>query len=172
MKAAHVTRVVVDPGCRTRIEMILRGAPQPETISIMNTSLFRSAAFVIAVLLIASTSPISRCLRLGVNPVVIAKEKSHDWKAGTLLDISDRASAKLIDGTSYERHYWTYKVDDGIYIWQLQRDTRRRDKPLEVTINAKVEFAIEGQDAYLKDEHGEVHKLSVQTKALKQSPPQ
>ena len=41
-----------------------------------------------------------------------------------------------------------------------------------MTINAKVEFALEGQDAYLKDEHGEVHKLSVQTKVLKQSPPQ
>jgi hypothetical protein len=98
---------------------------------------------------------------------VLAKEKVHSWQKGALLDVSSRDEPRLIDGTSYERIYWVYTVDDGTYVWKLQRETRRRDKPLDVTINASVQFAIEGQKAFLKDDAGEEHSLSVIAKALK-----
>ncbi len=111
-------------------------------------------------------------LAAAYNPVLVrtveAKEKVHDWKSGKLTDIDQRDASRLVEGTSHERIYWTYTVDDGTYIWKLQRDTRRRDKPVNTTINTIVDFAVEGQDAYIKDEQGEAHKLSVQTKTLKQ----
>ena len=96
-----------------------------------------------------------------------AKEKMHDWKRGMLISSEDRDASRLYQGTSVVRIYWTYTVDDGTYVWKLERDTRRHDKPLDVTVNTQVEFAIEGQDAYMKDDHGEAHKLSVESKALK-----
>ena len=114
--------------------------------------------------LLVSVSSLEKFFRGTVE----AKEKDHTWRNGKLTDVSQRDASRLVEGTTHERTYWTYTVDDRTYVWKLDRDTRRRDKPLNVTINADVEFAIEGQDAYLKDEQGEAHKLSVQTKALKQ----
>ncbi len=35
-----------------------------------------------------------------------------------------------MEGTSHKRICWMYTVDDGAYVWKLQRDTRRHAKPL------------------------------------------
>jgi len=121
---------------------------------------------------------ISCCLvaRLIVVPsqadVVMAKGKVRQWQKGILTDITQRDASRMIKGTSQERTIWTYTVDDGHFIWKLDRDTMHRDKPLIVTINAPVEFALEGQKAYMKDDSGEEHSLSVQSKALKSVPSQ
>ncbi len=98
---------------------------------------------------------------------VLAKEKVRQWQTGKLMDVTSRDASRLANGTSIVILYWTYTVDDGKYVWKLQRDTNRRDRPLDITINADVQFAIEKQDAYLKDDHGDEHKLSVQSKAMK-----
>lgn len=96
-----------------------------------------------------------------------AKEKVHQWQKGMLIDVASRDASRLTEGTSHERSYWTYSIDDGKYVWKLQRDMIRRDKPLVVTVNTQVDFAIEGQKAFLKDESGKDHEMSVQTKILK-----
>ena len=64
-----------------------------------------------------------------------------------------------------------YTIDDGKFVWELMRTmTSRGDKPLRVTVNTDVQFAIEGYDAYLKDEDGKEHKLSVWKKTLNLKP--
>jgi hypothetical protein len=44
---------------------------------------------------------------------------------------------------------------------------KKHDKPLNVTINAPVKFAIENEDCYLLDDQGTEHKLVVEKKTLK-----
>jgi hypothetical protein len=44
---------------------------------------------------------------------------------------------------------------------------KKHDKPLEVTVNAPVKFAIEKGDCYLLDDEGKEHKLMVEKKILK-----
>jgi len=96
-----------------------------------------------------------------------AKPKEHQWQKGILTGIDLRDASRLYQGTSIVRTISIYTVDDGHFIWKLDRDTMRRDKPLDVTINGPIEFAIEGQKAYMKDDQGEEHSLSVESKALK-----
>jgi hypothetical protein len=61
-----------------------------------------------------------------------------------------------------------YTIDDGRYLWIVSRRmTKKDDKPLNVTIDAPVKFAIEKKVCYLLDEQGEEHKLTVERKRLK-----
>ncbi len=96
-----------------------------------------------------------------------AKPKQHQWQRGILTGIDLRDASRLYQGTSITRTVSIYSVDDGHFIWKLDRETTRRDKPLDVTINGPIEFAIEGQRAYMKDDQGEEHSLSVESKSLK-----
>ena len=61
-----------------------------------------------------------------------------------------------------------YTIDDGKYVWVVSRRMiKKHDKPLNVTINAPVKFAIENADCYLLDDQGKEHKLVVEKKTLK-----
>jgi hypothetical protein len=61
-----------------------------------------------------------------------------------------------------------YTIDDGKYVWVVSsRMIKKHDKPLNVTINAPVKFAIENEDCYLLDDQGTEHKLVVEKKTLK-----
>jgi len=61
-----------------------------------------------------------------------------------------------------------YTIDDGKYVWVvIRRMTKKDDKPLRVTIDTPVKFAIEKKTCYLLDEEGEEHKLTVERKTLK-----
>jgi len=61
-----------------------------------------------------------------------------------------------------------YIIDDGGMVWELYRTmTSPGDKPLRVTVNSPVQFAIEGDDAYLKDEDGKEYRLTVNKKTAK-----
>jgi len=61
-----------------------------------------------------------------------------------------------------------YTIDDGKYLWVVSRHlVKKHDKPLNVTINAPVKFAVEGGDCYLMDDEGKEHKLVVEKKTLK-----
>ena len=61
-----------------------------------------------------------------------------------------------------------YTIDDGRYLWIVSRRmTKKDDKPLNVTIDAPVKFAIEKKACYLLDEQGEEHKLTVERKRPK-----
>ena len=61
-----------------------------------------------------------------------------------------------------------YTIDDGKYVWVVTRHmTKKDDKPLNITVNSPVKFAIEKKVCYLLDEQGEEHKLTVERKTLK-----
>jgi len=61
-----------------------------------------------------------------------------------------------------------YTIDDGKYVWVVSRRMRKKhDKPLNVTINAPIKFAVENEDCYLLDDQGKEHKLVVEKKTLK-----
>ncbi|MGB8066047.1 MAG: hypothetical protein WCF26_29460 [Candidatus Sulfotelmatobacter sp.] len=61
-----------------------------------------------------------------------------------------------------------YTIDDGKYLWVVSRRmVKKHDKPLNLTINAPVKFAIEKGDCYLLDDEGKEHKLMVEKKILK-----
>ena len=46
----------------------------------------------------------------------------------------------------------------------------KHDKALDITINSHIQFAIEGQTCYLRDEEGKEHTLSVEKKIAKTAP--
>ena len=62
-----------------------------------------------------------------------------------------------------------YTIDDGKYRWVVSRRmTKKDDKPLNLTLNAPVKFAIEKKACYLLDDEGEEHKLTVERKTQKE----
>lgn len=66
-----------------------------------------------------------------------------------------------------------YTIDDGKYLWVVSRRMmKKNDKPLDLTINIPVKFAVEKQDCYLLDDEGKEHKLVVEKKTLKPKEPQ
>ncbi len=61
-----------------------------------------------------------------------------------------------------------YTIDDGKYRWVVtRRMTKKDDKPLDLTVNAPVKFAIEKKTCYLLDGQGQEHKLAVERRTLK-----
>ena len=110
------------------------------------------------------------CLLL-LTVTVLAKDQPREWKKGTLLDIrtehtSDVVGANGVVVTTTDELTF-YSIDDGSTIWELKRTN---GKPLHVTVNASVEFAIDGDHAYLKDEDGKEHKTTVMKKTAKTKP--
>lgn len=114
-----------------------------------------------------------------------AKDKApRNWQTGTLLDMSSEKGTRLSgnynsnngvahgslrqrrDDSSY------YYIDSGDIIYTVKRTlTSRRDKQLNLTINAPVKFAIENEDVYLMAEDGKEHKLTLESKRLKDKEP-
>ena len=110
------------------------------------------------------------------SAVSVAKDRA--WKTGTLVNAETQSGTRtvgipptIITGPKIEtlRNDVTfYTIDDGKYVWVVSRHmTKKDDKPLNVTINAPVKFAIEKKACYLLDEQGEEHKLAVERKILK-----
>ena len=76
-------------------------------------------------------------------------------------------------GSLVEKHrtHDYYTIDAGEMIYVAVRETHLRgDKPLNVTVNAPIKYAIKGHDVYLMDDDGKQHKLSLQKKILKPKP--
>jgi len=110
------------------------------------------------------------------SAVSVAKDRA--WKTGTLVNAETQSGTRtvgipptIITGpkiTTLRNDVTFYTIDDGKYVWVVSRHmTKKDDKPLNVTINAPVKFAIEKKACYLLDEQGEEHKLAVERKILK-----
>jgi hypothetical protein len=110
------------------------------------------------------------------SAVSIAKDRV--WNTGTLVNAETQSGARtvgipptIITGPKIKtlRNDVTfYTIDDGKYVWVVSRHmTKAEDKPLNVTIDAPVKFAIEKKNCYLLDDQGEEHKLTVERKILK-----
>jgi hypothetical protein len=109
---------------------------------------------------------------LAVVPLVFSKDKHRDWQDGILMDSSTEKGTRLLgDANSLvtlRNDVIYYQIDTAKTAYFVARTLRsRKDKPLDVTVNGLVRFAIDGSTCYLRDEEGKEHKLSVETKAAR-----
>jgi hypothetical protein len=116
-------------------------------------------------------------LFLGIfSAVSVAKDRA--WKTGTLVNAETQSGTRtlgipptIVTGPiikTLRNDVTFYTIDDGKYVWVVSRHmTKAEDKPLNVTVNAPVKFAIEKKNCYLLDDQGEEHKLTLERKILK-----
>jgi hypothetical protein len=107
-----------------------------------------------------------------------SRAKDRAWTSGTLVNaVTERDSRDvgvpptIVTGpkvVTLRNDVTYYTIDDGKYRWVvIRRMTKKDDKPLRVTIDTTVKFAVEKKTCYLLDEQGEEHKLTVERKTLK-----
>ena len=110
----------------------------------------------------------------------VARDRA--WTTGTLLDSQTERGTKTVGIPSTvgsgplivtrRNDVTLYTIDDGKYVWVVSRRmVRKNDKPLDLTINAPVKFAVEEGDCYLLDDQGKDHRLMVEKKTLKTPSP-
>lgn len=96
------------------------------------------------------------------------------WQTGTLRNVTNDTRSRVLGvmnngqgmvGTQI-RIVWHYTLEGGEYVYEADMTTNRHGRPLNVTINAPVKFAVVGMDLYLQDEAGKVHRLAIATKTL------
>ena len=110
------------------------------------------------------------CLGLA-TATMQAKEKEHVWKTGKLLHVNNEKAQQSGNAVSRRGDLWDYTVDDGKTVWVMQCDLHsREDSAIFVTVNGLVKFAIEKHTAYLIDDDGKEHKLSILSKTDKATP--
>ena len=109
-----------------------------------------------------------------LSVLCFAKDKKPlEWKTGILLDSgTERGKRHVpIDGEIHEfrNDQAYYLIDDGEkYVYLVRRSmTSRGDKPIPLTVNAPIKFAIDGSDLLLLDEKGKQHRLAIEKKTLK-----
>jgi hypothetical protein len=98
-----------------------------------------------------------------------ATAKSHErhWQSGTLVDVRAETGLRFFKGTSQRSDAMLYTIETPQYTYVAKRTmTRRGDKPLLVTVNTPVKFALEGATVYVLDESGKEHKLTLEKKTL------
>ena len=104
--------------------------------------------------------------------------KDRAWTTGTLVNAQTERDSRdvgvpptIVTGPrtiTLRNDVTYYTIDDGKYLWVVtRRMTKKDDKPLNLTINSAVKFAIEKKTCYLLDEQGEEHKLTVERKRAK-----
>jgi len=134
------------------------GLPPGVVEDIMRRLLYRALVFVV------------------FSAVSVAKDRA--WRTGTLVDSQTQRDTRtvgipptIITGpkvATLRNDITYYTIDDGKYRWVVSRRmTKEDDKPLNVTIDAPVKFAIENKHCYLLDDEGEEHKLTLERKTLK-----
>ncbi len=107
--------------------------------------------------------------------------KDHAWATGTLIDSETERGTRTVGIPStvgsgpliatLRNDVTLYTIDDGKYLWVVSRRiVKKKDKPLNLTVNGPVKFAIEHGDCYLLDDEGKEHKLVVEKKTLKTQP--
>ena len=107
---------------------------------------------------------------------LLAKDRA--WITGTLVNADTERDTRTVGipptpitgpkVKTMRNDVTYYTIDDGKYRWVVSRHmTKKDDKPLDLTIDASVKFAIEKKTCYLLDEKGEEHKLTVERKRLK-----
>jgi hypothetical protein len=123
-----------------------------------------------------------RRLRCGLLFLVVCSvaslAKDRAWTTGTLVGSETERGTRTVGIPStigsgpmiatLRNDVTLYTINDGQYLWVVSRRmVRNHDKPLNLTINAPVKFAIEKGDCYLLDDEGKEHKLTVEKKILK-----
>ena len=124
--------------------------------------------------------------KLLILPILVALcsltslAKDRDWTTGMLMDSEMERGTRIVTippivGSGQSPMIATvpndltlYAIDDGKYVFVVSRRILTvREKPLELTVNSPVKFAIEKSHCYLLDEEGKEHKLLEEKKTLK-----
>ncbi len=113
-------------------------------------------------------------LVLSVSLCCNAKEKERVWHEGLLTDVQTEHGSRIVGSggivATKRNDLALYTIDEGKMIWICGRTmTSRHDKMLKLTINAKIKFAIEGDNCYLMDEDGKEHKVGLERKEVKKA---
>jgi hypothetical protein len=109
-------------------------------------------------------------LLLLLPALAYAKDKKPiEWHTGTLLDSSTERGTRVVDGNGLRNDQAYYQIDDGErYVYIVRRSmTSKWDKPIPLTINAPIKFALDGDDMLILDEKGKQHRLAIEKKILK-----
>ncbi len=112
-------------------------------------------------------------------PCVAEKIHDSDWKTGKLTDVRFEKDSRIVGVTDQHGGEITqrrndstyYEIDAGDLVYVVKQALRhKRDKQLNLTVNAPVKFAIIKGDFYVLDEDGKEQKLSIEKKTLKATP--
>jgi hypothetical protein len=72
-------------------------------------------------------------------------------------------------GVPIYRASGVYNIEAGEYIYVCHESLRwRTSKPAALTVNGPVQFSVEGDTLYLKDDNGREHKTKIVKKILKE----
>lgn len=123
------------------------------------------------------------CLALALSLLaltVLANTKNLDWKTGTLIDVHSQSGSRttgvmtpqsggVVASKNYEVVF--YEIDAGEMTYTAKDIVYGKNpKPLNLTVNGPVKFAIQNGNIYLQDEDGHEHKLVLEKKTLKTAP--
>ncbi len=92
-------------------------------------------------------------------------KKEHQWQTGMLLGIYEsNVDAKSLKTPQNPEPYApkdlvndTFTIDAGEFTYQSAEMRRTKGQPPPFTVNTSIQFAIEGQHVYLKDDQGKEH---------------
>lgn len=103
-------------------------------------------------------------------------KKEHQWQTATLLGIFEaNVDAKSLKTPQNPTPYApkdlvndTFTFDAGEFTYQSVEMRRTKNQPPPFTVNTSIQFAIEGEHVYLKDDHGKEHdtKLIVRRRKI------
>ena len=98
-------------------------------------------------------------------------KKERRWQTGKLLDMK-QVNVTFLGGDlgvprAGSRVNQTYLIDAGEYSYASQDVRRSKDKTPPFTLNGPVQFAIEKDHLYIKDEDGKEHDTKLIKKTLK-----
>jgi len=115
---------------------------------------FAPAAFAILSLLCASNA---------------SAKKEHQWQTGMLLGIYEaNVDAKSLKTPQNPTAYApkdlvndTFTIDAGDFTYQCAEMRRTKNQSPPFTVNSSIQFAVEDQHVYLKDDQGKEHDMKL-----------
>lgn len=101
-------------------------------------------------------------------------KKERRWQTGKLLDMKGVYVTFLggdvimsVGSVARSRINETYLIDAGEYIYESRGVRRSKDKTPPLTVNGPVQFVIEKDHVYIKDQDGKEHDTKLVMKTLK-----
>ncbi len=105
-------------------------------------------------------------------------KKEHQWQTGMLLGIYEsNVDAKSLKTPQNPEPYApkdlvndTFTFDAGEFTYQSAEMRRTKGQPPPFTVNTSIQFAIEGQHVFLKDDQGKEHDTKLVVRRRKTPP--
>jgi len=103
---------------------------------------------------------------------VVSAETKRDWKDGTWRDsnrVTDTRGAVAV-GTSVvlaRRVVQQFVIETSEYLYVVEQRLKGKAKPLPMTVNGPVRYAIDKDTVYVISEDGKEYKLDLTKKTLK-----